>query len=270
MKRPTLPNPGSISVTCLFLLAILGTRRSSAEPGPAALIAFNTYAARVEARLGEQHRGRARFVADVGPEQPIHGEPVLQRMTLARDEDVPGGLLQSWRGTAFVPGAHASDFERLLRDFKSYPRYFAPEVLRGDSVSLSEDRVRAMLRVRQKHVLTVVMDASYDVQFGRLDSADGFSTSRSTTIEEVVEAGTAHEHALNSVDDHGFLWRLNTYWTWQERDGGLYVQIETVSLSRAIPTGLGWALKPYVESVPRESLEFTLRSACAAVLGGKR
>ena len=71
--------------------------------------------------------------------------------------------------------------------------------------------------------------------------------------------------ALNPDEEHGFLWRLNTYWSYEERDGGLYMQIESVSLTRSIPAGLGWAVGPFVESVPRESLEFTLRSACNAL-----
>ena len=117
------------------------------------------------------------------------------------------------------------------------------------------------MRVRQKHVITVVMDATYDIGFGRLDARHGFSISRSTRISEIGEAGTGKERVLGSSEEHGFLWRLNTYWSYEERDGGLYVQIETISLSRAIPAGLGWALRPYVESVPRESMEFTLRCA---------
>jgi hypothetical protein len=121
------------------------------------------------------------------------------------------------------------------------------------------------MRVRQKHVLTVVMDTTYDVRFGRLDEREGFSASRSLRIYEIAGAGTAHERALGPDEEHGFLWRLNTYWTYEERDGGVYIQVESVSLSRSIPTGLGWAVRPFVESVPRESLEFTLRSACAAV-----
>jgi hypothetical protein len=61
------------------------------------------------------------------------------------------------------------------------------------------------------------------------------------------------------VDDGtGFLWRLNTYWSWEERDGGLYMQLEAVSLSRDIPTGLEWVVGRFVKSVPRESLMFTL------------
>jgi len=78
-------------------------------------------------------------------------------------------------------------------------------------------------------------------------------------------AGQAHEHALGAADEHGFLWRMNTYWSYEERDGGLYMQIESVSLSRSVPTGLGWAVRPFVESVPRESMEFTLRSTCNAL-----
>ena len=61
------------------------------------------------------------------------------------------------------------------------------------------------------------------------------------------------------------MWRLNTYWRYEERDGGLYIQIESVTLSRSIPVGLGWAIGPFVESVPRESLEFTLRSTSSAL-----
>ena len=70
------------------------------------------------------------------------------------------------------------------------------------------------------------------------------------------------ERTLSANEEHGYLWRMNTYWSYEERDGGLYLQIEAVSLTRSIPHGLGWAVRPYIESIPRESLEFTLRSAC--------
>ncbi len=121
------------------------------------------------------------------------------------------------------------------------------------------------MRVRQRHVLTVVLDTTYDVTFGRRDAHDGYSTSRSVAIYEIDSAGTINERALNSTEEHGFLWRLNTYWTYEERDGGLYIQVESVSLSRSIPSAFNWAVRPFVSSVPRESLEFTLRSACEAV-----
>jgi hypothetical protein len=121
------------------------------------------------------------------------------------------------------------------------------------------------MRVRQRHVLTVVMDTAYDIVFGRLDARHGYSISRSTQISEIASPGTRTERALTASEEHGFLWRMNTYWSYEERDGGLYMQIESISLTRSIPTGLGWAVRPFVESVPRESLEFTLRAACNAL-----
>jgi len=178
-------------------------------------------------------------------------------------------MLHHWRGTAFVPGARAADFERLMRDFSAYPRVFAPEVLQAKQLGHQDGRDAAhfqvLMRVRQKHVLTVVMDTTYDVEFAQLDPGHRYSLSRSTKIAEIDAAGTAKEHALGPGEDHGFLWRLNSYWSYEERDGGLSMQIESVSLTRSIPTGLAWAVGPFVESVPRESLEFTLRSTANAL-----
>ncbi len=184
-------------------------------------------------------------------------------MTPAAGLDLPGALLHHWRGTAFAPGAHAADLDRLLRDFAAYPRDYAPQVLETRVLAQQGDHYEVMMRVRQRHVITVVMDTAYDVEFGRLDAQHGFSSSRSTRIAEIDSNG----RTVAAGDEHGYLWRQNTYWSYEERDGGVYLQIESVSLTRAIPTGLGWAVGPFVESVPRESLEFTLRSTCNALKG---
>ncbi|HEV2322533.1 MAG TPA: hypothetical protein VGS10_01160, partial [Terracidiphilus sp.] len=101
--------------------------------------------------------------------------------------------------------------------------------------------------------------------FRRLDSTRGYSISRSTRIDEIASPETRSEHALSPRTGHGFLWRLNTYWSYEQREGGLFIQIETVSLTRSIPTGLGWAVGPFIESVPHDSLEFTLQATCKAL-----
>jgi len=152
-----------------------------------------------------------------------------------------------------------------MRNFGAYPQYYAPQVVQAKILSLQGDHYQLVMRVRQHHVISVVMDTAYDVAFARLDAQHGSSVSRSTRVSEIDSAGTSHERALAPGEDHGFLWRLNTYWSYEERDGGLYMQIESISLTRSIPTGLGWAIGPFVESVPRESLEFTLRSTCNAL-----
>jgi hypothetical protein len=245
--------------TLLLLLtpSILVAEQPSAE----AAAAFDAYIGRVEARLAGQHQSAQNFLAPADEARLRRGELVIERLSAASGTELNGALLHDWRGTAFVPGAKAGDFERLIRDFAGYPRHYAPQVLTAKILSGQGDHVQATMRVRQKHVLTVVMDTDYDVTFARGScgaSRCGYSTSRSTRVAEIDAAGTAHERVLSPKEAHGFLWRLNTYWSYQERDGGLVIQIESVSLTRAIPTGLGWAVGPFIESIPRESLQFTL------------
>ncbi|HEX5234725.1 MAG TPA: hypothetical protein VFW25_05275 [Silvibacterium sp.] len=184
----------------------------------------------------------------------------MEQLKRPAGDALTGAMLHHWRGTAFAPGGTAVDFERLMKDFDAYPRTFSPQVLQARALAQTGDRYQLFMRVRQRHVITVVMDSTYDVTFGRLDAQHGYSLSRSTRIGEIDSPGTRKERALNPSEEHGFLWRMNTYWSYEERDGGLYIQVESISLTRSIPRGLGWAIGPYVESVPRESLEFTLRS----------
>jgi hypothetical protein len=264
MKKRIFAPSRKMSLICGLLIFLDGPRLLMAEPTAAAVAAFNAYSRTVEARLAQQHRSAKEFLAAEGFDTETRlrqGELVVERVTPSTDGDLSGALLHHWRGTAFAPGAKAADFERLMRDFNAYPQHFAPQVVQARA--LSQDQV--WMRVRQRHVITVVMDTTYDVSFGRLDVQHGYSISKSTRIEEIDSPGSRDEHALSAREEHGFLWRLNTYWSYEERDGGLYLQIEAVSLTRAIPRGLGWAIGPYVESVPRESLEFTLRSACNAI-----
>jgi hypothetical protein len=243
---------------------------AAAEPTPAAVAAYDSYVRGLETRLAQQHRSPNAFLASADPAAQTGirlrgGELIVERLTPATGVDLPGAMLHHWRGTAFVAGAKVPDFERLMRDFNAYPQRFAPQVMEAKVLSQQGDHLVATVRVRQKHVITVVMDTGYDIVFGRLDAQHGYSISRSTRIAEIEAAGTGGERALSPSQEHGFLWRLDTYWSYEERDGGLYMQVESASLTRSIPTGLGWVIGPFVESVPRESLEFTLRSVCNAL-----
>ena len=240
------------------------------EPSKEATAVFDRYAASVEARLGQEHEAGAQFLVlpATGTDKDLRlrrGEEVVEKLAPAEGADPPGAMLHDWRGTAFVPGGKAADFERLLEDFGNYPKRFAPQVLAASVVGGQGGNLQARMRVQQHHVLTVTLDTNYKVYFGRLDEHHGFSISRSTRIAEIEHAGAPNERALSPAEEHGFLWRLNTYWNWEERDDGLYVQVESISLTRSIPAGLGWAIRPFVESVPRESLEFTLRAACESL-----
>ena len=260
----------TFSLLCGLSLFVTAPSCVAAGPLPAAVAAFNSYTHEVETRLAQQHRSQSTFLAaavsDPQSEDRLRrGELIVEKLTPPTGADLPGAMLHHWRGTAFAPGATAADFERLMKDFNAYPQHFSPQVVQAKTLTQQGDRFQASMRVRQRHVITVVMDTNYDITFGRLDARHGYSISRSTRIAEIDSPGTSRERVLNSKEEHGFLWRLNTYWSYEERDGGLYMQIESVSLTRAVPRGLGWVVGPFVESVPRESLEFTLRSTCDAL-----
>jgi hypothetical protein len=269
MTRPLLPVVRRLHLLCGLLMAAASSNLPG-QPAPAAIAGFNSYARTVEARLGQQHRSQDHFLASslaaAEMEQRLrHGELIVERLSPQTYAALPGALLHHWRAAAFVPGARAADLASLLRDFSAYPQVFSPQVVRAKVLVQQPDHLQASMRLRQKHVLTVVMDTTYDISFGELDPGHRYSVSHSTRISEIASPGTPQERVVAPEEEHGFLWKLNTYWSYEERDAGLYLQIETLSLSRSIPVGLGWALRPYVESVPRESLEFTLRSVCNAL-----
>jgi hypothetical protein len=256
----------------LLVLVILAMAPVSitAEPSPTAVSEFNSYVRALESRLAQQHRSQITFLAPLTSAAQTdtrlrRGELIVDKLTPSNPPVSSGAMLHHWRGTAFVPGATAAEFLRVTRDFNAYPKYFAPQILQAEVLAQQGDGLEASMRVRQHHLVTVVLDITSAIDYGRLDSQHQYSMAHSTKISEIDAQGTEKEHALGANEDHGYLWRLNTYWSYEERDGGLYMQIESVSLTRSIPPGLGWAITPFVESVPRESLEFTLRSTYDAL-----
>jgi hypothetical protein len=246
--------------------ALIGIAASCAAEGPshAASADFDQYARGLEIRIGQEHSTAGAFLVGLDAQTAArlrHGDVIVERLTPEGGKVLPGALLHDWRGTAFIPGGTVSEFETMLRNFPAYPSEFSPQVLEAKLIAGGGDQLQMEMRVRQRHVLEVTLDGTYEVRFGRLDAEHGWSTSQSTRIEEIGADG----QPVSMDAEYGFLWRLDTWWSYEQRDGGLYVQMETVSLTRSVPAGLGWVVGPLIENIPRDSLEFTLRAACAAV-----
>jgi hypothetical protein len=171
---------------------------------------------------------------------------------------VPGGLIHHWVGTVFIPGAILSQTLTFLEDYDNQSKFYSPDVERSKQLQRNGNDFKVFLRLRKHKVITVVLDTEYDVKYSSLGPDRATSDSRSTRIAEVDNPGKPDESEKPVGDDNGFLWRLNSYWRFLQRDGGVYVQLEAVSLTRDIPTGLNWLVGPFVISIPKESIEFTL------------
>ena len=210
MKKRLFVHSRKTSMIYGLLLFLNAPRLLIGEPTPAAASAFNSYSKAVESRLAQQHQSPNTFLAPAASDTEgvkmglRQGELIIERLTPSTGANFSGSLLHHWRGTAFAPGAKAADFERLLRDFNSYPRHFSPQVLQAKVLTQGGDRMQAWMRVRQQHVITVVMDTTYDITFGQLDAQHRYSISKSTRIAEIDAAGTRAERTLSASEDHGF------------------------------------------------------------------
>jgi len=178
---------------------------------------------------------------------------------------VPGGLIHHWIGTAFVPGATLAQTLAFMQDYDHKVEYFKPDIVRSKILKHEGDDYFVLLRFYQKKIITTVIDTDQEVHYHVVDKTHAWSRSNATRVQEVDNPGKSDERLEPEGHDRGFVWKLNTFWRFEEKDGGTYLECQAISLSRDIPTGLGWMVGSFVSSVPRESLTFTLTTARAAL-----
>lgn len=250
-------------VAVLVVLCSGVTPARAADLRPETVAAFDKYV-----RLTEQRMARDTYdaLATRGRGE-LFIEPVVTREQ-GKEIDVPGGLVHHWVGAVFVPGATVDQAVALLQDYDRHARIYQPTVERSKVLARDGDRFKVYLRFMMKKVITVVVNSEHEARFTREGPGRARSRIVSTRIAEVEDPGTPSERELPVGRDGGYLWRLNTYWRFLERDNGVYVECESITLTRGIPAGFGWLVRPFVTSIPRESLTFTLERTRAQLSGG--
>jgi hypothetical protein len=265
----------SLRITAVefFLICWLGANTIAQQK--ATTDAFNSHVAAAEQRVLQARAKGSSFLAMDGYPSAQRermmsrlrsGEVVIEKQG-STPSSVPGGLVHDWIGTVLIPKVTVAQVLALVQDYDHSARYYSPDVTQSRLVSRNGDDFKVFLRLKKHKVLTVVLDTDYDVHYASLDPAHQFSLSRGTRVSEVVDPETPDERTLPAGKDHGFMWRLNSYWAFEQVDDSVLVECEAISLTRDIPSGLGWMIGPFVNSIPRESLEFTLdatRKALAA------
>jgi hypothetical protein len=262
----------------LGALCLASSLCAAQTPPPETLKAFDTYVHAAEARNNEQLAATKNFLWIDDLPQPelertyrllTHQQTIIRRSAQCSSQgcvNIPGGMIHDWTGITFVPGVTLQQTLATLQDYDRDADYYRPTVLRAKLPSRAGNSFHVFLRLKETHVLTVVLDTEYEIQYLVLDSAHAASISHSTRITEIENAGTPQEHATSPKDNHGFLWRLNSFWRFYQTDGGVYIQCNAISLTRDIPAGLAWLVGPFIENVPRESLDFTLTATRQALL----
>jgi len=266
---------GRVLVSLLFvcLLAASGVAQS-VELQPETRSAFDHYIAEAELRMrGELRPGGPFLLPDAWPadrrdqayQQLRRSEVRIERVIPGEQTQIPHGIIHDWTGVVFIPRASVASVLALIQNYDHHQDIYAPEVLQSRLMRRNGDDFHIFLRLRKHKVTTVVLNTEYNVHFMRLDAHHTYSMSHSTRIAEVQNPGGQDERELPPGKDHGFLWALDTYWRFFEVEDGTFVQCEAISLTRNIPAGLGWLIGPIVESLPRQSLEFTLATTRKAI-----
>lgn len=258
----------------LLLLALLGvcfsSKLSANQLKPVTARAFQRYVDLTEARIHQEVADPNHFLEfDSLPDEQkaamiarLQKGEILIHSASSRENgapiEIPGGLVHNWVAIVFIPGATAEQALKLSQDYSRYPELYKPDIQATKVLSRDGDNFCVYYRLYRHAIVTVMYNAEFNVDYVLPDRVQNYGFMRSTRIAELANPGKPDEHEFPVGNDHGYLWRLNLYTRCIERDGGVYVQVEFLALSRTIPAIFAWLVNPYVHSVPRDYLRLYL------------
>ena len=266
-----------------FVFAPVEIPASKAAPIPASLTnpikdSFERYVALSDERNAQELRQGAPFLwVDALPETlrsekyaaMRRGDVVIERLE-TRDKgnliQCPGGLIHHWVGALWIPGATLAQTLALVQAYDRHVQVYSPFELRSQILERGGDNFKVSIRYLRKKIVTVVLDTVFQIDYHTLDTTHAWSHGRAQSIREIKNHDTPSESYFPEGQGGGYLWGIANYWRFVERDGGTYVQSESISLTTRVPAGLGWLVEPFIKSVPRESIEEILEDTRKGVL----
>jgi hypothetical protein len=245
---------------------------------PVTLRAYERYVALTEQRLAAERTGASPFLwidrqsaatRDALVTRLRRGEIVTEDVdTLdgGRTIDVEGGMIHHWIGTVLMPNVAVDRAVSFVQAYDNYPRVFDPMIQRARVLTHDGDHYVVSMRTYVKKVITVVMDIDYVVDYHRLGPGRVWTTNVATNMFQVDDPGTTAERRRPVDQTSGLLWRFWMSCGFEQRGQDSLEQCESITLTRGIPFGVAWFIKPFVTGVPREFMTFTLSRVRANVV----
>ncbi|HJX85344.1 MAG TPA: hypothetical protein VJ723_13470, partial [Candidatus Angelobacter sp.] len=206
----------------------------AAQLKPKTVEAFDRYVKATQARFVKELRPDGTFLyIDALPadarknsyDQLKRGEILVEKLETKEpgvNADVPDGMLHHWVGLVFIPGATLATTLPVVQDYNHRAELYKPDVIAARIVSHQGSDYQIFMRLYQKRFTTAIFNTEYKIHWGQVDASRIYSDSISTQITEVKDADKPDGEAYAVGDGRGYLWRLNTYWRFQEKDGGVY------------------------------------------------
>ena len=195
---------------------------------------------------------------DMDRERILGGELVVKPANSPNPVAITEGLIHDWIGAIYIPETSVARVIGVLQNFDRHAQIY-PGVVSSRLIARHGNEIEGYWRLeRRQAVLTVVLDVKQRAYYQEVAAGKWMCRAYAHEISEIENPGTAREKELPPGEGHGFLWRLNAYWSLETVAGGVLAECRTVSLSRDVPQVLAWAINPFVQKVPRESLVSTL------------
>jgi len=194
------------------------------------------------------------------------GEILVSSVGKENPKPVDSGLIHDWMGAAFLPDTRIEDVLHAVRDYGSYKEYYKPTVVDSRLLTSDGSCEKYSMRVVNKEVVAqTALDMEYETCYFRVDERRWYSITHTTRVQELRHYGRPDEEKLPPDQGSGFIWRLYSIARYEQRDGGTYVEVEAIALSRDIPTALRWVVNPIVRRVSRNSMLISLQETRDAV-----
>lgn len=254
-------------LACAVSVLLCAVRVAAADLNPGTTAAYEQYTARIEQAFRASNGGDD-FIAETPDEMRLLREGRILAGPGGGDGvmGVTKGLIHHWRATAFVPGVSLADVLRVVQDYSAYVSLY-DYVIGSEALERQGDTYRAFLRLKRSAAgVTGVVDiwTQSDYEYPGPDRAA--SVARAACVRQVEHAGERNERRLAEGAGSGYLWRADVLSRYLERDGGVYMEIQTIGLSRGFPPLLGWIIEPIVRRLGRGSAEDSVGQLRRALL----
>jgi hypothetical protein len=172
----------------------------------------------------------------------VHGgEIVVAPAPGPSPRKVRGGLIHHWIAAAFLPNVKLDDILEVTEDYDRYQEFYRPSVIASKTVAREDSTDHFSMQLMNKALfLKTMLDTDYQSTTVRLDERRFYSVSRSTRVQEIQDYGRASQHPIPEGQGGGYVWKLFSIGRLAQRDGGVYIEIEAIALSRDIPRGLAF------------------------------
>lgn len=227
--------------------------------------AFEAYVRTAEAELEARWSGRASFLSlaetDADRKKLLKGGVLIRPFATHNPQEVPDGLIHDWVGAVYIPNTNLAEVLSVLQDFDRHAQIY-PEVIRSRLVKRDANDLTGYWRLeRKQQFVPAVFDVQQDAHYRQIAPDKWICRAYANDIREVQDAGSSKEKDYPLGEGLGLLWRMNAFWSIEASGRGVLAECRTISLSRSIPGGLGWIIKPFIQNVPRESLTSTDRKS---------